>query len=1308
MAAQDPEPIGGPAPDGRFSDSNPHDPGPEVTAKYAGVPGAKPRFADTKRGRWLRALVSFMALGLFASGLVGLLAFRLIAPGTDTLQLGLVAPLTGPMSGDGTEMVAGAQAFVSMANEAGLLADRRLELVVRDEGETADSAIAAVKGLAAETDVIAVLGHLTDETADVTWPVYQEEGLSVLNGRAGRTNVTFDSPYAFRVGLTTEIQGKLLAHYVSRVLNEPELIVISDGSAYGDSLLVIFDEELSVLNRLGDSKMKVVDRLAFDGSAADASDQITALAEGLKTRYLGQMILLATGEQHTAELIQKIQDRPRRRLGREIAYRFIGGDILSRPALAQAFKGLRREQFQPGVYLEGVLAVAPFLREVSNAEAIEFQRRFEEANKRSPSTLAAGYFDAASAAAAGIQQISIDILAEGNRNSIRNAFRDRLSAINTPDQSLQGVSGPYHFDRDGNAVRWVPVGVYRNGELVSPPIQLVPVSSRETMDRDNVLQVGGRYFTKTKIVHTGLQVNEISNIDLAARRFDADLNVWFRYQGELDFNDITFPSADGDLALGEPVAANDKDGISYRLFRVSSTFKLDQKEADESETIRDLSLQLRHAKLNRDNLILVPDLQGMDGSAGGDFRTQVSSSVNLDGLEDWSVSQIRMFQDVEPIATLGDPRFGGEDVEGYSRLNLTVTLQTLDITVLDELGVELAAIIFLIAGIVLSLLGLITVRFPGNRMREVIWLPQALLYGVMVLAAETMVIGWLMSQPAFQHYQDVAITVFRVLWWLVPAWLLVRAVEFFFWTPLEQRTGRAVPRVVRAFSAGIIYTLAVLGVIAFVFDQTVTSLLATSGVVAMIVGLAIQMNLSNVFSGIAINVETPFRMGDWIKVAEYEPGKVVAITWRTTRIETLDKNIICIPNSIASDSFVENFSYPEESYRTELLVHLDPGARPIWVEKILHDAITATAGIKKDPKPEIVFVGVMDWSATYAIRFFCDNYPSSIEITARAWRDVVRNLRYAGFVSVIHEEFILFHLEDKKGNKPDPEALLIDDVPIFEPFNAEQKALVRQRLGHRSFEAGDHVIRAGDPGASLFIVSEGAMLVEIEAEDGSMLEVNRLGPGDFFGEMALLTGEPRAATITAATPSRALEISHDHIQSILNEYPEIADDLSRILTKRTLENIRSRNAHAASQVEEQSLAKEMLGKIISFFAMDKASTKPSDRGPDAPKPGPMPDAPQASTPALTTGTPAAAAPRPVAPPPEPANEETPAPVISTGEKPAVEKPTVIKRRSGPLSIKRKRSKPKIIAKPVAVPPATAPGSDSTKPHPKPRIVVKNS
>jgi len=1153
------------------------------------------RPAASRKGL-LGEILAWGLLTVFVIGLLTSIAPRLFFSAGQTVRIGLVGPMSGPDAELGQAMRAGVESFVERVNASAGEDRRRIEIVVRDDQSKQETARQQALDLAENTDVVAVLGHLDDDTSEEAAPVYAEKGLAAVTGSGGIPDVTANNKWHFRTGLTTSLQGTFLAHYMARVLEVENLIIIHDTDAFGLSLVDALENELSFLKRSGIADLSVKQKWGFNARSPESEEVIAEVIGQLSSKYTGEMIFLAVHEDTAETLIPTIRDNPRLRFGNPIPYKILGPESLGQPSLVQAFAKLRREIQTPGIYSEGVYAVAPFLEDVANQRAQDFRRTYEASYGQAPDAVAAGFRDAAAVVVEALGRLAS---APADLAAARKEIRDILAGFDREEKGVPGITGNIYFDLDGNAVKSVPVAVYRGRRLVSPAIQLSTVSSFETVDSNDVLQIKGGYFTRTRIVHTGLRVNEIRDIDLENQRFFMDFDIWFRYRGELDTNAIEFANAAETVHLGAPVEEVSEDGLFYRLHRVQGIFKTDFIGDDSGLGKRVLGMQMRHRELNRERLIIVPDVLGMESGAAGSLTERIAAKTLLGEGDDWTVEQAAMFLDTEPVVKLGNPKFGDREVEGHSRFNLGVWMKPADLALRGFIEVERAKNLFLLCGALISLMLIATHRSEFQPFLKWLWFPQALAAMAMLVTGEVFIADWLTRTFQSSFYLDNAILGFRALWWLVPAWMFNIGVERFLWTPLEQRTERAIPRVVRFFFSLLVYVLAALGVTAFVFDQKVTSLLATSGVLAMIVGLAIQMNISNIFSGIAINVERPFRMGDWIRIGEFEPGRVVGITWRTTRIETLDHNIICIPNSTASDSFVENLSYPREAYRSELMVHVDPGAKPEWVEKILLDAAISANGALQDPAPVVIFHGVKEWSAEYAVRFFCKDYPASIDVNASVWRDIVRNLRYAGFVSVIHEEFTLFHLEEKEGRVRDVTPLLVDDVEVFEPFGPTEKRRICRNLGRRHLEPERVVMRQGDVGDSLFIVAEGALLVEMEMEDGKVIEVGRLGAGDFFGEGALLTGEPRGATVTTMTPSLVLEIAKADIEPIILEYPEIIDDLSKILTRRTLENLRKRNAYFASVSEEKSLARSILTKIGKFF--DVRVTGAVD---DAPEPLP--------------------------------------------------------------------------------------------------------
>jgi small-conductance mechanosensitive channel len=194
------------------------------------------------------------------------------------------------------------------------------------------------------------------------------------------------------------------------------------------------------------------------------------------------------------------------------------------------------------------------------------------------------------------------------------------------------------------------------------------------------------------------------------------------------------------------------------------------------------------------------------------------------------------------------------------------------------------------------------------------------------------------------------------------------------------------------------------GIIAFVFEKPITSLLATSGVVAMIAGLAVQMNLSNVLSGIALNLERSLRIGDWVKIGAFDDSRVVNINWRVTQIETRMGYIVSIPNSTVSNSAIHNFSYPDNQYWLLCRVPIDPKHDPRIVEEILLNAVLSVEqDVVKDFKPSIWLENIQveevsDWVAIYVVFFKTENYQYKFRVLKNVWKNIWIHLNQAGII----------------------------------------------------------------------------------------------------------------------------------------------------------------------------------------------------------------------------------------------------------------------------------------------------------------------
>jgi branched-chain amino acid transport system substrate-binding protein len=422
---------------------------------------------------------------------------------------------------------------------------------------------------------------------------------------------------------------------------------------------------------------------------------------------------------------------------------------------------------------------------------------------------------------------------------------------------------------------------------------------------------------------------------------------------------------------------------------------------------------------------------------------------------------------------------------------------------------------------------------------------------------------------------------FDILWWVIPAINLNTTLKIFVWKPIEKSTGNEIPGLLISTVSFIIIALASFGVLAFVFDMKVTGLLATSGMLAAIIGLALQMNLSNIISGITISLEKPFKIGDWVKIGDLE-GKVLETNWRTTRLETRDESVMCVPNSVVSDSHIHNYHYPDDLFLLDLQVQIDLTHRPERVEKILLDAVLDIENILKEPAPSID-IAIGPWSVNYTITFAVRDYERRDEYLTLAWKYVWNHLYRAG-ISLASERQ---QIEMVKRPPVIRDGLcdsttLIMDIDIFSPFKRDEVLALLEKVKTRSYKSRETIIRQGDDGDSLFIILEGTVEIWIQIAEGRDLEVARMGPGKFFGEMSLLTGEARTATVISTTNSRLIEITKDDFAPLVASYPTFAEELSKILIQRKQANQAS--SEGANPGANDQAARHLINQIRGFFA----------------------------------------------------------------------------------------------------------------------------
>jgi small-conductance mechanosensitive channel/CRP-like cAMP-binding protein len=478
-----------------------------------------------------------------------------------------------------------------------------------------------------------------------------------------------------------------------------------------------------------------------------------------------------------------------------------------------------------------------------------------------------------------------------------------------------------------------------------------------------------------------------------------------------------------------------------------------------------------------------------------------------------------------------------------------------------------------------------------DRLRQRVGFMTLVLLAVTAIWVATPRLAMLSGSQIIIGVADDIVRLLRVAWWLVLAVLGVLLVERYVWSTLPRR-GVPIPRLLPQIVRALILVIAFFGIISALTDQSVAGVLATSGIIAVVMGFALQSTLNDLFSGIALNLERPYRVGDWIQLDSGVIGEVLEINWRSTRLRTKTGNLLVIPNSRVAGAQITNYNFPVPRYRTTVSIVVDVRVPPRRVEALLISAAARARYVLSDPPPIAIVKEYRDIVVLYDVNYWSDNFPRDNEVR----NEVLANMWTALDLAGITPGPPMYPDQKPPPRDALPVAQLLRNVDLFQGLDDATRGEIAQSMVRITYDATENVVTAGDAAQSLYVVAEGALEVAIDTQDQGRQVVARLGPGDFFGEMSLLTGEPRSAHVRALLPSVCHVIDKPAIAPILQRNRDCLARLSEVAARRKIANnqtLKSLSAQErASAAEAEGAA--ILDRVMSFFGFDDARP-PRDR-----------------------------------------------------------------------------------------------------------------
>lgn len=402
---------------------------------------------------------------------------------------------------------------------------------------------------------------------------------------------------------------------------------------------------------------------------------------------------------------------------------------------------------------------------------------------------------------------------------------------------------------------------------------------------------------------------------------------------------------------------------------------------------------------------------------------------------------------------------------------------------------------------------------------------------------------------------------------------------------------RRVPRLIVDLIAVVIWLAALFGVIKFVFDQPVSGLLATSGVAIAIIGFSLRDVTANLFTGLALNVEQTYRIGDWIELADGSVARVDEIRWFTTSATTRDNVRVTFPNSMMATEPVRNYGGGERLWRDQVAVTVDHVHDPDRIRRLLVNAMLATEPVRTTAvthAPDAIAESFTEDGIRWLARYWLASYADMALTQDTVLRSIQAHLHHAG-IPIAYRKHDVFRA-DMPHRQLDPRRHLMGLLvrnSLFSSLENAKVAAIAEAAHEVRLLKDMPVVNQSEPGRSLFVIIEGLVRVSCRSRDGGEHELNRLGPGDMFGEFSLLTGAPRSATVVAVTDLLAFEIDKAVIEPLLQNEPEIAEQLSHILEQRQANTLNSLN-QALKEELAPTMSKDrsdILESVRRFFGL---------------------------------------------------------------------------------------------------------------------------
>jgi len=411
-----------------------------------------------------------------------------------------------------------------------------------------------------------------------------------------------------------------------------------------------------------------------------------------------------------------------------------------------------------------------------------------------------------------------------------------------------------------------------------------------------------------------------------------------------------------------------------------------------------------------------------------------------------------------------------------------------------------------------------------------------------------------------------------------------------------------VANIVHDLALGAAYILAFIGILHRSGVQ-LSGIIATSAVVTVVLGLSLQATLGNVLGGIALQLDDSIHIGDWVQLSSGQQGRISAIRWRHTVVETRNWDTILVPNSSLLGENITILGQRQDQpvqHRMWVYFNVDFRYSPEEVIHTVEDALQSTpiANVSASPPPNCICFDFARQGADsfgyYAVRFWLTDLAADDPTSSAVRVRIYVALKRAGIPLAVPGQAIWVSMDDpqhrerKVQRELQHRMELLQQIEMFSVLSHDDRQRLAEGMQPAPFGRGEIITRQDSAAHWLYVLTKGECEVRVRGDGGAEKRVASLGAPNVFGEMGVITGERRTASVVATTEVECYRIDKDVFKSVLRTRPDMAEVISQVMAKRRVELAAVREGLDAEsrkrRVKEERT--EILSSIQTFFGLD--------------------------------------------------------------------------------------------------------------------------